>query len=58
MVVHSNTIERVYPSLLVRGETETYRRRVTMVNTDYSVGDIVPAGLFWAGWKIVEVVEC
>jgi hypothetical protein len=52
MRVHSNTIERTY------AWGETFRRRVTMVDTDYKVGDVVPQGLFWAGWTIVEIVEC
>lgn len=51
MKVHSNTIERTYGR-------EVCRRRVTMVDTDYKVGDMVPQGHFWAGWTIVEVVEC
>jgi hypothetical protein len=51
--VHSATITRTYTG----GDTRT--RRVTLVNTPHSVGELFPPNHpLWGNWRITAMVYC
>jgi hypothetical protein len=52
MIVHSTTIERSWAG------GETRRKRVTVVGFVPVPGEKMPAEHVWAGWTILETVDC
>ncbi len=54
--IQAATIERSYRN------AETSTRRVTLNGradgSAFEIGETLPAGHFWAGWKITAAVDC
>jgi hypothetical protein len=56
LTIQSATIERTYRN------AQASTRRVTLNGRadgrGFAIGDTLPEGHFWSGWKITAIVEC